>query len=343
MSMVTTCTHCATSFNVEAEVLLSRDGRVRCGQCKKIFDGFLSATTREEFEAAAPGTASPMPEGVAPPPAASAALPEAFEASDTSDTSDTYWPALPEVPEVPTPPMPLEIAAAASGDYFDVADTPDAASDAEVSALPLSAPITQIAPITPITPITHRAPDAEPDQDTFEAAHDAEPKRRHRGWAVAATLAALLLAGQVTYRYRSELAAHVPVVKPALAQVCAWAGCRVPPLQQPASLNIEASDLQVVDKTRPHLVQLTATLRNRADIDVGYPAFDLVLTDNREHALARRVIVPKDYLPGAAANAAQPAQATIAAHAEVTVRVDMDVSSLPAAGFRLNLTSAPSN
>jgi hypothetical protein len=96
--------------------------------------------------------------------------------------------------------------------------------------------------------------------------------------------------------------------------------------------------LQVVDKAQPHLVQLTATLRNRAAIDIGYPAFDLVLTDNREHALARRVIVPTDYLPGTNA-----AQSTIAANAEVTVRVDMDLSGLPAAGFRLNLTPAPSN
>jgi hypothetical protein len=151
-------------------------------------------------------------------------------------------------------------------------------------------------------------------------------------------LASLLLAGQVIYRYRSELAAHFPPIRPALAQACVWAGCSVPPLQQPAALNIEASDLQVVDKAQPHLVQLTATLRNRAAVDVAYPAFDLVLTDSREHALARRVILPKDYLPGAAALAAQ---SSIAANAEITVRVDMDLGGLPAAGFRLNLTSAP--
>ena len=58
MAMVTTCPHCSTSFNVAPEVLLARNGRVRCGQCKQIFDGLLSATTLEEFQAAA-GIAAP--------------------------------------------------------------------------------------------------------------------------------------------------------------------------------------------------------------------------------------------------------------------------------------------
>ena len=325
MSMVTTCPHCTTHFNVEAEVLLSRNGRVRCGQCKQIFDGLLSAVTLEEFEVSAHETATAAPDAVAP-----SVVPAA--------PPDAYWPALPEVPAVPVPPMPLKIAATASLDF--AAKASGATQHAAVPPLSPPVPIIPAAPIAPTPRTAYQARDAEPDQDAFDAAHQAEPTRLHRGWAIAATLAALLLAGQVTYRYRSELAAHVPVLKPALLQACAWAGCSVPPLQQPASLNIEASDLQVVDKTRSHVVQLTATLRNRADIDVGYPAFDLVLTDNREHTLARRVIVPKDYLPGPAV---KTAQAAIAAHAEVTVRVDMDISSLPAAGFRLNLTSAPSN
>ena len=306
--MVTTCPHCATSFNVAPEVLLSRNGRVRCGQCKQIFDGLLNLTTLEELQT--PADAAGNAEISEPLPAAP---PEA------------YWPALPEAPEVPIPPMPLEIAAAASPAYLP----------ADNDERPQPAAPAMVAPVS----FVRSAPELHPAEE-FQEEFEVPRNPVHRGWATAAALAALLLAGQVLYRYRSELAANVPAVKPALVQLCAWTGCTVPPLQQPASLNIEASDLQVVYKAQPHLVQLTATLRNRAAIDIGYPAFDLVLTDNREHALARRVIAPADYLPGPAA---QSAQSAIAANAEITLRVDMDISGLPAAGFRLNLTSAPSH
>ncbi len=310
MSMVTTCPNCATSFSVAPEVLLSRNGRVRCGQCKQIFDGLLSVTTLEEFQSASGVAAGGAAEATASPPAAPAEI---------------IWPALPDVPEVPIPPMPLEIAAAASPAYL-----PQAALEND-----------EMPPVEPVSsPAPARLAFHSGDADVIHEADELDPAPPPRArwlWPIAATLAALVFAGQVLYRYRSELAANVPVTKPALTRLCAWAGCSVPSLQQPAALNIEASDLQVVDQSKPHLVQLTATLRNRAAIDVGYPALDLVLTDNRDHALARRVFVPADYLPP---NAAQSA---IAANAESTVRIDMDISGLPAAGFRLNLTPAPTN
>jgi predicted Zn finger-like uncharacterized protein len=319
MAMVTTCPHCTTSFNVEPQVLLSRNGRVRCGKCKQIFDGLLAATTLEEFQAAARETAAAEP--ATPQVTGLAELP-------LPPPPPPYWPELPEAPEVPVPPMPLEVAAAASPAYLP---------DPPQEALP-----PEPAPPTPPAPPAYAAHHGAHlddrgawDESDDDAAPDVPPRARWP-WAIAAMLAALTLAGQVVYRYRSDLAAQFPVVKPALVQMCAWAGCGVPPLQQIASLNIEASDLQVVDKARPHLVQLTATLRNRAAIDVGYPAVDLVLTDNRDHTLARRVIVPAEYLPGA-----QPELAVIAANAEITMRVDMDITGLPAAGFRLNLAPAP--
>lgn len=326
MAMVTTCPHCTTSFNVDPQVLLSRNGRVRCGKCKQIFDGLLAATTLEEFQAAA-GIAPAADEAVTPAPA---------------DAPEPYWPALPEAPEVPIPPMPLEIAAAASAAYLPESIPEGLPASAEST----SPPLPQAAGAAHASDRFDALRDWRDDgASTSEDSHGDDgvsqaPPSARWPWAIAATLAALMLAGQCAYRYRSELAAHYPEIKPALTQACAWAGCSVPVLQQPASLNIEASDLQVVDKSRPHLVQLTATLRNRATIDVGYPAFDLVLTDNRDHTLARRVIVPADYLTGNQTGA-PPALAAIAANAEITVRVDMDIAGLPAAGFRLNLAPAP--
>jgi hypothetical protein len=80
---------------------------------------------------------------------------------------------------------------------------------------------------------------------------------------------------------------------------------------------------------------LTATLRNYAGHDLGYPALDLVLTDSKEHTLARRIFLPEEYLVRGTDIASG-----IPANAEITVRLDLDTSDLNPAGFRLDLLPA---
>ncbi len=164
-------------------------------------------------------------------------------------------------------------------------------------------------------------------------------------WAWAAMLPALALGVQVTYVYRSEVAAYIPAVKPALAQACDWAQtlpwlqrpqCSVLPLQRPSALHILASDLLIVDKARPHEVQLIVTLQNQSSLEVAYPALDLALNDKFEHVVARRVFLPQEYLRGDDAQ-----KKVIAASVTTTVRVNLDVSELQAGGFALLLLPVP--
>ena len=80
---------------------------------------------------------------------------------------------------------------------------------------------------------------------------------------------------------------------------------------------------------------LTATVRNHAGYDVGFPAIDLVLTNSRDHTLARRIFQPRDYLePG------RDARAGIPGNAEVTINLDLDTGDLNPSGFRLDLLAA---
>ena len=37
--LITTCPHCETRFKVTTEQLLLRNGTVRCGACRQVFDG----------------------------------------------------------------------------------------------------------------------------------------------------------------------------------------------------------------------------------------------------------------------------------------------------------------
>ena len=177
-----------------------------------------------------------------------------------------------------------------------------------------------------------------PEQLSLDEAVFPDPAqaRRDRLWAVAAALLVFALGGQAAYFYRAELAVRYPVLKPYLVKLCDTLQCQVLPPQRPRQIAIEASDLQAIDPARPGLIQLTATLRNHAGYDLGYPALDLVLTNTKEHTLARRVFLPEEYL-----ERGKDITAGLPANAEVTIRLDLDTGTLGPAGFRLDLLPAP--
>ena len=64
------------------------------------------------------------------------------------------------------------------------------------------------------------------------------------------------------------------------------------------------------------------------------PALELTLTDERDETVARRVLLPADYLGAAAA---EQAARGIGAGAEVALRVLIDTSGLRAIGYRMYL------
>jgi predicted Zn finger-like uncharacterized protein len=203
-------------------------------------------------------------------------------------------------------------------------------------------PVDPAAAATPA--VTARAPEAAleddygpaPEQLSLDDQLYPERRRGARSWAVGAALLALALGGQAAYLYRADLAAQYPGLKPYLVQFCDLLRCTIALPQRPKQIAIEASDLQATDTTRPGLIQLTATLRNHAGHDLGYPALDLVLTNTKEHTLARRIFTPRDYL-----DRDRDLMAGIPANAEITVVLDLDTGDLNPAGFRLDLLPAP--
>jgi predicted Zn finger-like uncharacterized protein len=197
-------------------------------------------------------------------------------------------------------------------------------------------------------PLTARAAEAAyddkdfgpaPRQLTLDEEYSPEEliaRRGSRWWAVGAVLLVFMLAAQAAYIYRADLATQYPGLKPHLVQLCQVLRCRVLPPQRPKQIAIEASDLQVDDPARPGIIQLTATLRNHAGYDLAYPAVDLVLTNTKEHTLARRIFLPHEYL-----DRGKDVAAGIPASAEVTIRLALDTGDLNPAGFRLDLLPAP--
>jgi len=93
--------------------------------------------------------------------------------------------------------------------------------------------------------------------------------------------AAVALAGQTAYRYRTEIAAFMPSAGPPLDAACRLLRCQVPLPRRPELMSIESSDLQA-EPRRDGVIVLNAVLRNRATFAQDYPALELTLTDEAD-------------------------------------------------------------
>jgi len=151
-------------------------------------------------------------------------------------------------------------------------------------------------------------------------------------WLVALGVLVLLLGGQLLYAYRTQIAAHYPATRSTLEQLCALAGCEVGLPRAAEQLVIEASDLQALDVNRPNLILLSATVRNRASIALAYPAIEVTLTDPQDRPLARRVLLPDQYL------ARRPDNRTgLRAGEDFSIKLTLDTTELRPVGYRLYL------
>lgn len=213
---------------------------------------------------------------------------------------------------------------------------PEPEPKAESAARSPVATAPQPKPPTPKRSPQTVVPATQPARVAKASGDEPLPRRRGGGWALSIVLSLLALAAQGMYFYRSDIAASVPEARPYLDRMCELLSCTAALPQRPRLISIEGSDMQATDPANRGRIALTATLRNNAPIELGYPALDVVLTDTKDHTVARRVFLPAEYR-----DASKGARAGIPPNAEVTVRLDIDSSDLGAAGFRLDLLPAP--
>ena len=162
---------------------------------------------------------------------------------------------------------------------------------------------------------------------------EAPPPRRRVAWAFGVALALLVLAAQAVHYFRTEIAVLVPETRPYLAAACATLKCDLKLPRRPKLMAIESSDLQA-DGRRENLIVLNAVLRNQAQFAQEYPALELTLTDERDEAVARRVLLPADYLAGLTADQLEQG---IGAGADAALRIYFDTGGLRAIGYRMYL------
>ena len=297
----TRCPGCRTVFRVTPEQLALRNGQVRCGHCRAVFDGKANAISLAPRSAAHP---DPYDDDLARGPA-------------TVTLRSAH--ALEPAPEARTP-------------------SPREPSFAPPSAPPepsFASPAAALRPALPAAAEARRRVEASDEAAATDDDAEAGARRRERlrtlGYGLALPLLVIALALQAALHFRDAIAARWPAAKPALARVCAPLGCTVEPPREIAGLSIDASDLQA-DPAHKGLLTLSATLRNRGATVLAYPHLELTLTDAGDRPVVRRALAPAEYAGGTV-----NLGAGFPPNSELVVKLFIDASATTQAGYRLYL------
>ena len=303
--MKTRCPNCQTTFRVTPEQLKARAGKVRCGQCQTVFNALDSLLEETGL------------------PSVSASLPTSSEISAVQESAP--------------PSTPLT-------DHGSAAILESSGLQAEASGITEESHAEEVQPLTEsaaqelgkatglILPReTSEIPGYSKWAEGVMAAPVALPVEKTVRWpfVIVALLLALVLAGQLLFRFRSEIAITIPSLRPILEELCQVLDADIPLPRHVELVSIETSDLQS-DPARGNLLVLNATLRNRANYGQAYPSLELSLTDTQDAAIARRVFPPGEYL-----SAKTPKDQPFAANSDVAVRVWIEAKDISAAGYRL--------
>lgn len=353
--MRTCCPDCATVFRISAEQLRARNGMVRCGQCRGVFNAFDSLIEEDGpviMPAAQPRpVAAPAPSPSPSPvetlmPEAASALPDI---ADNLVRLEALRQDLERALEIEVPPAPEPAAeqgaapapeASAMDETFQTHETP------EPSEPPTAAQAEPVAPILPSNETPEESSRAAREAG-LAAVRELSESPGYDRWSAGAlhldasgrivgdstrrplwpfVTAAVILVGalmaQMAYHFRAELTQRMPE----LAGTYAALNIAIPLPRNVDLVTIETSDLQS-DNARGLLV-LQATLKNRAPYAQAWPALELTLTDTNDTVVARRVLNAADYLPPKAD------AASFAGASEIGLKLWLEAKQ-PAAGYRL--------
>lgn len=259
-TLLTQCPHCDTVFRVSGEQLGVAQGRVRCGQCRGVFDAHAHPYEQPDIPVAA-SVETPEPEDWEE------------EADDTpyltaSRDDDDWMPAAPFGPEAgESPPVPVDD----SGQ-----------SHVSVVVTPRPEPVLRV-----------DVEDVLRVQLT-EQVHAVPVRRQTLRWSLLALLLLATLGIQYVYFTRATLAQYEPM-RPWLQRACGYVGCNLPLRHVPGRIELLSRDVISHPRVRAALL-INATFVNRADFVQAYPVLQIALSNDGGTVAAMRRFQPEEYL-----------------------------------------------
>lgn len=311
-SLSTRCPQCQTRFRLTSEQLAVRDGMVRCGACRHVFNGRTQPEPNNQVIAAFAETAGPTDD-----------IAESADLKNTASNAEASASlALTDFTLLQGGRAPDSTPAAAGGNMQEELDSLSKAI-ADLQAKPWQPPV-------------------ETDSETADG-DDGEPgfiqaaRKKQRGartWKIllriGLPLLLLALAAQLTYYFRSEMSARVPQAAPLLNAACARLACAIDLPAEINALSLQSSQLQAVPGV-PDQFELVALLRNQSQTVQAWPALELLLKDEQGQAQVRKVLLPAAFLTQ------QEKASGMEARSEREVRVHFSLTNAQAADFQLTL------
>ncbi|QDJ50782.1 DUF3426 domain-containing protein [Bordetella hinzii] len=368
MSLVTRCPHCATAFKVVADQLRVRNGLVRCGVCNTVFDGRACLVTPGEPDPATraplpvveqavpmPPTPAAVPGPAAEPVPAPAVLrgrqamrqagPADDEGQDGDQDDDAPDPASARHEDgdfhAGRDEAPWDDARAwtvGDGDSWRGGPRePGLAAEPGLADAPMPDEGEGLA--FPGERRTRYSSATDSGRTPPEFLDDDRARARGLGrrlWALACLAALLALGLQLVYVYRSSIATNVPMLRPVLALACKPLDCSVGYVRRLERIAITSSSLRTPQGAAASAAEgrspmvLNVVMRNRFDKPQPWPALVLELTDISDTVVARKVLMPQDYLDSARASG------PFGAGAEVSLAVPVEVQGINVNGYQLD-------
>ena len=319
--LATQCPHCGTQFRVTLAQLELRDGQVRCGSCREVFNGIDTV-----FEYTGEPSAAPSADS------------EASKAQDFSNRMTLF--------DVGTPGGTTTAASESN-------------MQEELDALSRAISDLQSKPWAPSS-TTERTEFAEEQPAPFAAAGTAtaaeqpgfvkEAREQARGGSgrrvllwVGIPLLLLALVAQLSWMFRNEIAARSPQAGKLLRAACVRLHCEIKLPLNLEQLSLSSSRLEQAplsdsspaaagngnDAALP--MTLIALLQNTSDTAQTWPALELTLRDTDGTLLVRKVFLANNYVTPNELHEGMPARS------EREIRLPLALTGEPPAGFAVSI------
>lgn len=258
--MHTTCSQCGAVFRVTHAQLKAAMGRVRCGQCRTVFDATMTlrATppntganpTKTELSKLAEKTTPPK-QNLRPPPA----IPPTTVAKPKP---------VPVQTEQPLPPIRTARRISASDEELMDDSVATLISKPEVPQIMLD------------------------DLRTKQ-----QQPRRGIGGSILALLLLLTLLAQFAYTYRNHIAEFAEI-RPAIESICSIVGCELPPFRALDRIELLRRNVYSHPNLDAALV-VDATIVSSANFPQPYPTLAISMANAKGDTVAARLFEPAEY------------------------------------------------
>ena len=314
MTLVTFCPSCSTHFFVTKAQLSANKGKVRCGQCKHVFNANENLSELASSEQKAnENNADDLVE------ATSATINQSIHKEVNEQTSNA---------ELTT-------------ESEQIAAT-EPATDEVAVMLPVTQNLVASAPQLVDFAIKPELVKTEPSQieDYFAGSSKLKSKSNKKipRWLLILLLLILLplAVGQSIYYFRTPIASKFPQTKPYLVQACTLIGCKVELPMHLDLLAIDDSEMRE-DANHEHVLQFSISLINKANVALAYPSIELSLTDTNDDTVIRRTFTPKEYLTLNLHPAIGNINAGFAAKDRLHIKLALITQDVTVSGYKLEL------